>query len=59
MPWKTDVEVEAGLADGILTPAIGEVIADVLSFTLLLAQDLGFGPARFIAGKIAQNEQRY
>ncbi len=59
MLWMTDAEVEAGLADGTLTPAIGDEIADVLSFALLLAHDLGLDPAELIAGKLAKNEQRY
>jgi len=59
MLWKTDAEIEAGLADGTLTPAIGDEIADVLSFALLLAHDLGLDPAELIAGKLAKNEQRY
>lgn len=54
MLWKTDAEVEAGLADGSLKGEIGDEIADVLSFALLLAHDLGLDPA-----KIAKNEQRY
>lgn len=59
MLWKTDAEIEAGLADGTLTPAIGDEIADVLSFALLLAHDLGLDPAELIADKLAKNEQRY
>ena len=59
MLWKTDTEIEAGLADGTLTPAIGDEIADVLSFALLLAHDLGLDPAELITGKLAKNEQRY
>lgn len=59
MLWMTDAEVEAGLADGTLTPAISDEIADVLSFALLLAHDLGLDPAELIAGKLAKNEQRY
>jgi NTP pyrophosphatase (non-canonical NTP hydrolase) len=59
MLWKTDAEVEAGLADGSLKVGIGDEIADVLSFALLLAHDLGLDPADLILGKLAKNEQRY
>jgi NTP pyrophosphatase (non-canonical NTP hydrolase) len=41
MLWKTDAEVEAGLTDGTLKGELGDEIADVLSFALLLAHDLG------------------
>jgi len=59
MLWKTDAEVEVGLADGSLKVAIGDEIADVLSFALLLAHDLGLDPAELIVAKLAKNEQRY
>jgi NTP pyrophosphatase (non-canonical NTP hydrolase) len=59
MLWKTDAEVEAGVADGTLKAALGDEIADILSFALLLAHDLGLDPAELIAAKIQKNEQRY
>lgn len=59
MLWKTDSEVEAGLADGTLKPAIADEIADVLSFALLLAHDLDLDPLKVIADKIRKNELRY
>jgi NTP pyrophosphatase (non-canonical NTP hydrolase) len=59
MLWKTDAEVEAGLADGTLRPALADEIADVLSFALLLAHDLGLDPVEVIASKLKKNEQRY
>jgi NTP pyrophosphatase (non-canonical NTP hydrolase) len=59
MLWKTDAEVETGLADGTLRPAIADEIADVLSFALLLAHDLSLDPAELIAAKLEKNEQRY
>ena len=59
MLWKTDTEVEAGLADGTLRDELGDEIADVLSFALLLAHDLGLDPAELIATKLKKNEQRY
>lgn len=59
MLWKTDAEVAAALADGSLTPEIGDEIADVLSFALLLAHDLALDPAELIRRKLKKNEERY
>jgi len=59
MLWKTDAEVEEGLAEGTLKSTLGDEIADVLSFALLLAHDLGLDPAELIAAKIQKNEERY
>jgi NTP pyrophosphatase (non-canonical NTP hydrolase) len=59
MLWKTDAEVEAGLADGTLKGEVADEIADVLSFALLLAHDLRLDPAELIAAKLKKNEQRY
>lgn len=59
MLWKTDAEVTEALADGTLTPEIGAEIADVLSFALLLAHDLGLDPAELIHRKLKKNEERY
>ena len=59
MLWKTDAEVTEALADGTLTPEIGDEIADVLSFALLLAHDLGLDPAELIHTKLKKNETRY
>ena len=57
--WKTDAEVEAALAEAELKSEIGDEIADVLSFALLLAHDLGLDPAELIRGKLKKNEERY
>lgn len=59
MLWKTDAEIQAGLAEGTLTSEVGDEIADVLSFALLLAHDLGFDPAELIRSKLKKNEERY
>jgi len=59
MLWKTDAEVQEGLAAGPLREQLGDEIADVLSFALLLAHDLGMDPAELIDSKLAKNEQRY
>lgn len=57
--WKTDAEVDAALAETALKSEIGDEIADVLSFALLLAHDLGLDPAELIRGKLKKNEERY
>ncbi len=59
MLWKTDSEVESGLADGTLKPAVADEIADILSFALLLAHDLGLDPLEVVAEKLRKNELRY
>lgn len=59
MLWKTDAEVEAGLAEGTLIGDVADEIADVLSFALLLAHDLGLDPAELIQRKLKKNEERY
>ena len=57
--WKTDAEVDAALAETELKSEIGDEIADVLSFALLLAHDLGLDPAELIRNKLKKNEERY
>lgn len=57
--WKTDAEVDAALGNTALKSEIGDEIADVLSFALLLAHDLGLDPADLIRGKLKKNEERY
>jgi len=59
MLWKTDAEVQEGLTAGPLREQLADEIADVLSFALLLAHDLGLDPADLIDSKLAKNEQRY
>lgn len=57
--WKTDAEIEAALADPAFKAEIGDEIADVLSFALLLAHDLSLDPAHLIEAKLEKNEARY
>ncbi len=59
MLWKTDDEIEAALGDPAFKAEIGDEIADVLSFALLLAHDLGLDPAHLIEAKLKKNEERY
>ncbi len=44
---------------GTFRPALADEIANVLSFSVPLAHDLGFDPAEVIAAKLKKNEQRY
>jgi len=59
MLWKTDEEVALALNDQEVRSEIGDEIADVLSFVLLLAHDLGLDPADLIRSKLKKNEERY
>ena len=59
MLWKTDAEIEAALGDAAFKAEIGDEIADVLSFALLLAHDLGLDPGQLIEAKLTKNEARY
>ena len=59
MLWKTDAEVEVALGDTDFMVEVGDELADVLSFTLLLAHDLGLDPAKLIEAKLKKNEERY
>ena len=59
MLWKTDAEVEVALGNTDFMVEVGDELADVLSFTLLLAHDLGLDPAKLIEAKLKKNEERY
>jgi len=59
MLWKTDADVHAELGDEGFKAEISDEIADILSFVLLLAHDLGIDPAEAICRKLQKNEQRY
>jgi NTP pyrophosphatase (non-canonical NTP hydrolase) len=59
MLWKTDTEVEVALGNTDFMVEVGDELADVLSFTLLLAHDLGLDPAKLIEAKLKKNEERY
>jgi len=49
MLWKTDAEVEVALGNTDFMVEFGDELADVVSFTLLLAHDLGLDPATFFS----------
>ena len=59
MLWKTDAEVEVALGNTDFMVEVGDELADVLSFTLLLAHDIGLDPAKLIEAKLKKNEERY
>ena len=59
MLWKTDAEIEASLKKADFMAEIGDEVADVLSFVLLLSHDLGLDPGELIQAKLKKNEQRY
>ena len=57
--WKTDTEVDQDLADAAKRAGVGEEIADVVMFAMLLADRLGIDLAEAIAAKLAANERKY
>jgi len=59
MLWKTDAEIEAARGNPKFRAEVGNEIADVLSFALLLAHDLGLDPGELIEAKLKKNEERY
>jgi NTP pyrophosphatase (non-canonical NTP hydrolase) len=59
MLWKTDEEIEDSRTNTKFMADIGDEVADVLSFALLIAHDLGLDPATLIAAKLKKNEERY
>ena len=57
--WKTDTEVDQDLADAAKRAGVGEEIADVVMFAMLLADRLGIDLAEAITAKLAANERKY
>jgi len=57
--WKSPKEVEALIADRRKRQEIGEEVADVLNYALLLAAELGLDPAEIIVSKLAKNGVKY
>jgi NTP pyrophosphatase (non-canonical NTP hydrolase) len=57
--WKTPVEVESKIADPQQKQVIAEELADVLIFSLLLAQEIGIDPTQAILRKLKANERKY
>ena len=57
--WKTDTEVDHDLADAAKRAGVGDEIADVVMFAMLLADRLGIDLAEAITAKLAANERKY
>jgi NTP pyrophosphatase (non-canonical NTP hydrolase) len=57
--WKTANEVESKIAEPGQKQAIAEELADVLIFSLLLAQEIGVDPTEAIISKLAANAKKY
>lgn len=59
MLWKTDLEVEALLADVAKRVLIEREVADVLIFALLLCHETHTDPISAIRGKLRENAEKY
>lgn len=57
--WKTNAEIESGLAKVATLSKVTEELADVLIFVLLLADRLGVDVDRSIKAKIRSNARKY
>jgi NTP pyrophosphatase (non-canonical NTP hydrolase) len=57
--WKSDAEVEAILRSTRGRRRLGEEIADVLVFCLLLCHEADLDPAQVVRGKLRQNAKKY
>lgn len=57
--WKSAAEVEKKIAEPAQQQAIGEELADVLIFSLLLAKELKVDPAEIILRKLELNAKKY
>jgi NTP pyrophosphatase (non-canonical NTP hydrolase) len=57
--WKDASQVEALAKDGGALTNLGRELADILIFTLLLADRLGIDPAEAIHKKLQENGEKY
>jgi len=57
--WKTDAEVDTFLRSRSGRQRLGEEIADVLIFGLLLCHEVGLDPATAVRRKLGQNAKKY
>lgn len=57
--WKTNAEIESGLAKVATLSKVTEELPDVLIFVLLLADQLGVDVDRSIKAKIRSNARKY
>jgi len=57
--WKSPEEVASLSSDAPSRVTIGEELADVLIYSLLLAHELNLDPAAVIQDKLAKNAEKY
>lgn len=57
--WKSPEQINALLSDPAKLTELGEEMADVLIYSLLLANELGIDPAQAITEKLAKNDAKY
>ena len=57
--WKSPEEVASLSSDASRRVTIGEELADVLIYSLLLAHELNLDPAAIIQDKLAKNAAKY
>lgn len=57
--WQTPEQVAHLSADPATLTAIGDEIADVLIYSILLAHELGVNPVALIDAKLAKNAAKY
>jgi dCTP diphosphatase len=57
--WKSTDEVQAKIAQPAQKQAVGEELADVLIFTLLLAHEIGVDPTEIVLRKLETNAEKY
>lgn len=57
--WKSPEQIAAVIRDQAKRTAIGEEIADIMIFALLLAHELQLDPSKSIVDKLNQNAAKY
>lgn len=57
--WKTDVEVDASLADPAFKERLAEECADILNYLLLICERAGIDLAEAADAKISGNDAKY
>ena len=57
--WKSAAEVQKKIADPAQQQAVGEELADVLIYSLLLAKELNVDPVEIILRKLELNAKKY
>ena len=57
--WKSADEVQAKIAQPAQKQAVGEELADVLIFSLLLAREIDVNPTEIVLRKLETNAKKY